>query len=67
MVVSPKGSEAEEALVERAGKPVADFVRARWKEDVWETAWFVNPPVRPSALDLMTFWLTDFYRDFRAS
>ena len=46
MITSPKGSEEEEALVKKAGSAVAEFVRRRWKEDVWETAWFVNPPVR---------------------
>lgn len=40
------GAEAEEvrAAIAVAGAPVAAFVRARWPEDAWETAWFVNPP-----------------------
>lgn len=45
MVVSPKGTDEEEELVRRAGAEVDRFVRKRWDEDVWETAWFVNPPV----------------------
>ncbi|EJD52295.1 hypothetical protein AURDEDRAFT_111680 [Auricularia subglabra TFB-10046 SS5] len=40
------GDEAAEvrAAIAAAGAPVAAFVRARWPEDAWETAWFVNPP-----------------------
>ncbi|KAJ7069514.1 hypothetical protein C8F01DRAFT_1113012 [Mycena amicta] len=44
MVLSAKGTDEEEALVRRAGIPVHEFVLSRWKEDEWETAWFVNPP-----------------------
>ncbi|TFK27648.1 hypothetical protein FA15DRAFT_585873 [Coprinopsis marcescibilis] len=44
MIVSPKGTAEVQALVETAGREVSNFVRNRWKEDVWETAWFVNPP-----------------------
>ncbi|KAF9013198.1 hypothetical protein BDQ17DRAFT_1231617 [Cyathus striatus] len=44
MIVTPKGSDEEERLVARAGEEVARFVRNRWSEDEWETAWFVNPP-----------------------
>lgn len=45
MVVSEKPSEEEEILVRRAGGEVHEFVRRRWDESEWETAWFVNPPV----------------------
>jgi hypothetical protein len=45
MITSPKGTAEQDALVQRAGKEVHEFVKARWAEDVWETAWFVNPPV----------------------
>lgn len=45
MIVSPKGTEEEEELVRRAGAEVDRFVRRRWNEEEWETAWFVNPPV----------------------
>ncbi|KAL0565094.1 hypothetical protein V5O48_016933, partial [Marasmius crinis-equi] len=44
MIVSPKGSEEEEELVRKAGIEVNEFIRKRWNEDEWETAWFVNPP-----------------------
>ncbi|KAH6912569.1 hypothetical protein BKA70DRAFT_1370124 [Coprinopsis sp. MPI-PUGE-AT-0042] len=43
--ISTLSEWAEEAdLVKRAGSAVAEFVEKRWKDDVWETAWFVNPP-----------------------
>lgn len=45
MTKSARGSEEEEALVQRAGREVNEFVKERWNEDQWETAWFVNPPV----------------------
>lgn len=38
------GSPEEEESVRCAGLGVHDFVRSRWPEDEWETAWFVNPP-----------------------
>ncbi|KAH8826541.1 hypothetical protein DL96DRAFT_1285631 [Flagelloscypha sp. PMI_526] len=41
---SEKGTEEEEEMVRNAGKEVGKFVRGRWDENVWETAWFVNPP-----------------------
>ncbi|EPQ51085.1 hypothetical protein GLOTRDRAFT_118126 [Gloeophyllum trabeum ATCC 11539] len=44
LVRSPKGTEEEEALVKRAGAEVNEFIRRRWNEREWETAWFVNPP-----------------------
>ncbi|EKM79241.1 hypothetical protein AGABI1DRAFT_113826 [Agaricus bisporus var. burnettii JB137-S8] len=44
MVVSEKPSEEEEILVRRAGGEVHEFVKRRWDESEWETAWFVNPP-----------------------
>ena len=46
LIRSPRGSEEEETMVKNAGKEVHEFVMRRWKEDEWETAWFVNPPVR---------------------
>jgi hypothetical protein len=45
MITSEKETEEEEALVRKAGEKVHEFVKARWDEDIWETAWFVNPPV----------------------
>jgi len=44
LVRSPPGTEEEEALVKKMGAEVDAFVRRRWKESEWETAWFVNPP-----------------------
>ncbi|KAG7088125.1 hypothetical protein E1B28_012150 [Marasmius oreades] len=52
MIVSPKCSEEEEELVRKAGVEVNEFVRKRWDEDEWETAWFVNPPRLQSIPDL---------------
>lgn len=47
MVVSAKATEEEEELIRRAGEEVDNFVKNRWDENEWETAWFVNPPVSP--------------------
>ncbi|KAF5369363.1 hypothetical protein D9758_002496 [Tetrapyrgos nigripes] len=44
MIVSPKGTPEEEELVRKAGEHVNEYVKRRWNEDEWETAWFVNPP-----------------------
>lgn len=40
----PRGSEEDEEMVRNAGKEVSAFVKRRWQENKWETAWFVNPP-----------------------
>lgn len=45
LIRTPKGTVEEEELVRRAGNEIATFVKRRWNEDEWETAWFVNPPV----------------------
>lgn len=45
MITSQKGTEEEEALIRKAGEKVHEYVKERWNEDTWETAWFVNPPV----------------------
>ncbi|KAJ3986839.1 hypothetical protein F5890DRAFT_1501365 [Lentinula detonsa] len=44
MILSPRGTEEEEALVRQAGNHVQEYIRRKWKEIEWETAWFVNPP-----------------------
>lgn len=44
LVRSPPGTEEEETLVKKMGEHVDKFVKMRWKESEWETAWFVNPP-----------------------
>jgi hypothetical protein len=45
LVRSKRGTEEEEELVRNAGKNVHNFVKKRWVESEWETAWFVNPQV----------------------
>ena len=45
LVISPRGSEAEEEAVRSAGEEIQKFVERRWPVRDWETAWFVNPPV----------------------
>ncbi|PFH49948.1 hypothetical protein AMATHDRAFT_4425 [Amanita thiersii Skay4041] len=52
MVVSQRGTEDEEALIVNAGKEIDTFIKQRWPEKEWETAWFVNPPRLQSILDL---------------
>ncbi|KAK7690283.1 hypothetical protein QCA50_006938 [Cerrena zonata] len=44
LIRSPKGTPEEEERVKRAGDEISTFVKRRWNEDEWETAWFVNPP-----------------------
>ncbi|KAF8195406.1 hypothetical protein BJ912DRAFT_875993 [Pholiota molesta] len=44
MIKSPPPTLTEAALIERAGKEVNRYVKTRWVESEWETAWFVNPP-----------------------
>jgi len=45
LVRSPKGSPEIEEMVRNAGREIDGFVKRRWVETEWETAWFVNPPV----------------------
>jgi hypothetical protein len=45
LVRSPKGTDEEEELVRQAGREIETFIKRRWTEQEWETAWFVNPPV----------------------
>lgn len=42
---APQDTDEEEALFKQAGKEIDEFVRIRWRESEWETAWFVNPQV----------------------
>ncbi|EMD40201.1 hypothetical protein CERSUDRAFT_133109 [Gelatoporia subvermispora B] len=44
LVRSQRGTPEEEQTVRRAGGEINEFVKRRWKEREWETAWFVNPP-----------------------
>ena len=46
LIRSARGTEEEETAVKAAGSEVHKFVVATWREQEWETAWFVNPPVR---------------------
>ncbi|KAL4073296.1 hypothetical protein V8B97DRAFT_2034528 [Scleroderma yunnanense] len=41
---TPRGSNEDEEMIRNAGKEVDAFVKRRWQENKWETAWFVNPP-----------------------
>lgn len=44
LIRSTRGTEEEEKAVREAGVEVHQFIVATWKEQEWETAWFVNPP-----------------------
>lgn len=44
LIRTPRGTEEEEELVKKAGIEIETFVKRRWVEREWETAWFVNPP-----------------------
>ena len=45
LVRSPETTQEEQAALKRAGHEIHEFVRNRWVDHEWETAWFVNPPV----------------------
>ncbi|EEB94056.1 hypothetical protein MPER_07200, partial [Moniliophthora perniciosa FA553] len=64
MIISPKGTPEEEALVEKVGVEVNEFVKRRWNEDEWETAWFVNPPSDANALIRSGFKASQTLRTF---
>ncbi|KAG6833445.1 hypothetical protein H0H87_006811 [Tephrocybe sp. NHM501043] len=36
-------NEEEAVLIRRAGEEVHEFIKRRWNESEWETAWFINP------------------------
>jgi len=44
LIRSPEGSPDEKALISLAGDEIRTFIKRRWNEAEWETAWFVNPP-----------------------
>ena len=52
LIRSTRGTEAEETAVREAGAEVHKFVVATWKEQDWETAWFINPLVS----EFMCYW-----------
>ena len=45
LIRSNRGTEEEETAIREVGSEVHKFVVATWKDQEWETAWFVNPPV----------------------
>jgi hypothetical protein len=45
LIRSPKGTPEEDETVREAGREVDQFVRNRWIENEWDTAWFMNPVV----------------------
>ncbi len=46
LIRSPRGTEEQERQVKAYGEEMEKFIKRRWVEHEWETAWFVNPPVR---------------------
>ncbi|KAI0667731.1 hypothetical protein C8Q78DRAFT_1140374 [Trametes maxima] len=52
LVRSPRGTPEEEREVKAYGAELDSFVRQRWNECEWETAWFVNPPRLQSVPEL---------------
>ncbi|KIK69713.1 hypothetical protein GYMLUDRAFT_236203 [Collybiopsis luxurians FD-317 M1] len=55
MIISQRATKEEAALIRQAGRYVHEYVEKRWKEDRWETAWFVNPPRLQSVPGLAHF------------
>ncbi len=45
LVRSQRGTDEEERQVREHGREIETFIKRRWIESEWETAWFVNPPV----------------------
>ncbi|KAF8627394.1 hypothetical protein AX17_006209 [Amanita inopinata Kibby_2008] len=52
MITSERGTDEEETMIQRAGKEIDTFIKNRWAEEIWETAWFVNPPRLQSVPEL---------------
>jgi hypothetical protein len=68
LVRSQRGTEEEEWMVKRAGHEVHEFIKRRWVESEWETAWFVNPPVRCFVFfDLPRYDAISLHRGFKVS
>lgn len=57
LVRSPEPTPEECVLLEGLAREVDTFVRRLWREDEWETAWFVNPPVSRYHLRGCEMWL----------
>lgn len=47
-----QGTDEEEEMVRRASEGVNEFVKLKWPENLFETAWFVNPPALQSVRGL---------------
>jgi hypothetical protein len=45
LIISPTPTEEEAKHIAHVSHEVHTYVKNRWKESEWETAWFVNPPV----------------------
>lgn len=45
LITSPRGTDDEEREVKEYGREIEVFIKRRWIEREWETAWFLNPPV----------------------
>ncbi|KAG6813594.1 hypothetical protein H0H92_009639 [Tricholoma furcatifolium] len=52
LVRSEPPTEYEAILIYRAAEEIREFVKNRWVESKWETAWCVNPPRLQSVPDL---------------
>ena len=67
MIRSQLPTPEEAALIDRAGREVHRYVKNRWSESEWETAWFVNPPVSFLITGSKGFPPDHFFRGSRAS
>jgi hypothetical protein len=66
MIKSEPPTEEETILIQKAGSEVHRYVKNRWVEKEWETAWFVNPPVSAYSLILLSFFSKLIvFRDFK--
>ena len=65
MVKSEPPTEEEKDLLQKAGREVHRYVKNRWIEKEWETAWFVNPPVSVCSPFLWADWIIPPFRDFK--
>jgi hypothetical protein len=69
----PKATLEEDEMIKEAGREIDQFVRNRWIESEFETAWFVNPPVGPPCacpdppiLSLLLITTRYLHRGFKA-
>ncbi|KAJ3009665.1 hypothetical protein NUW54_g2711 [Trametes sanguinea] len=52
LIRSPRGTDEEEREIRKYGEEIENFIKRRWNEREWETAWFVNPPRLQSVPEL---------------